>query len=258
MDCTSSSSCCRSSWTLPLAVVIGGVFFLIGVAMYNQVKPEYTLRSDAQPAQISVSGEGKVSAVPDIAMLSFGVTTGRVPSAKTAMETLSKKMNAIVDAVKKQGVEDKDITTQQLSLNPVYDYTQSGQVPRGFEASQSLQVKVRDLDKIGTILGVVTDAGANQAGGVSFTIDKPEQLQAQARSEAIKQAQDKAKVLADQLGVKLGKIMQFSEGGNYGSPVPMMLRSDAMGKSAVESGPVPVPVGEQEIQSNVTLTYGIE
>lgn len=210
------------------------------------------------PATISVNGEGEVSAVPDIASLSFGVQTGRQKTAQAAMEQLSTKMNAVIDAIKDEGIEEKDIRTQSLSLHPSYDWEEGKRIDRGFEANQNLRVKVRDLEKIGTVLTAATSAGANQAGGVSFTIDDPDELRAQARAEAIADAEEKAHVLAKDLGVALGKLKGFHEGGGY-APAPMYERAMSMdagyGGGIEES--IPVPAGEQEVRVNVSLTYEV-
>ncbi len=233
---------------LPISVAaVLGVFYLGGKAIESR---------DFTPATISVSGEGKVSAVPDIASLSFGVQTGRVSTAQDATARLQKDMTAILEAVKAKGIEEKDITTESLYLNPAYDWTDGGQLPRGFEASQSLRVKIRDLSKIGDVLSAATAAGANQIGGVTFTVDDPETLRTQAREKAILQAKEKAVKLASELGVTLGKLKGFNEG--FGSMPPVFERSmmlDGMGGGG--GGPLPVPTGEQELMTTVTLTYEV-
>lgn len=231
-----------------VAVLVGGCY----IAGKN-------IESAPEPAMITVSGEGKVEATPDIALLSFGVQTGRQSSAEIAMTKLAEDMNAIIAAVKAAGVEEKDIQTQYLNLNPAYDWLDGRQVERGFEASQSLQVKVRDLDKISDILDVAVSNGANQSGGVSFTIDEITELQAQAREEAINDAEAKAQKLADQLGVTLGAIRGFSDGYMGGVPMPYYERAVSMDAgSAMNQAKAPeIPAGEQEINANVSITYEI-
>lgn len=212
-----------------------------------------------QPTLISVDGEGKVTAVPDIAELTFGVATGPQKTAKAAMDSLTKSMNAAFDAVKALGIEEKDISTESLYLNPSYDWNDGRQTLRGYEANQQLRVKVRDLDKVSDVLSAATNAGANQAGGVSFTIDDPQALRAQAREEAIQNAQERAEVLAGQLGVRIKKLQNFSEGGGYPPPMPYMAKTmmEGAGGEVADAG-VPLPPGEQEIQVNVSLTYEVE
>jgi uncharacterized protein YggE len=228
--------------TLLLAVVIGGVFYVAGEFVATR----------KEPLVISVSGEGRVFGIPDIAEVSLGVQTGREKSAEIAMGELQRAMTAVVAAVKAQGIEEKDIRTEQFSLNPIYDWTERGQIFRGYEASQSLRVKVRDLSKVGTVLSAATTAGVNQAGGVTFTIDDPEKLRAEAREEAIREAQEKARVLAEQLGKTLGKLRGFSEESAFPPPMPFMARAmDGVGGDEN----LTVPAGEEEVLLSVTLTY---
>jgi uncharacterized protein len=233
---------------LPIAVAL-----LVGGAYIAGKKIEVR----GTPATISVAGEGKVFAVPDIASLSFGVQTGRMPTAQAAMEKLTKDMYSVIDAVKGVGIEQKDIQTEYLNLYPAYDWREGEQIPRGFEANQSLRVKVRDLDKVGAVLTAATQAGANQAGGVTFTIDDPEELKRQARGQAIVNAKEKAQVLSSDLGVSLGKLMAFNEGG--ASPMPPMYERAVMNMGMGGGGDsVPVPSGEQEIRVSVSLTYEVQ
>jgi len=208
---------------------------------------------DQEKLVINVSGEGRVFAPPDIAEASFGVQTGRVETAKVAMEKLRRDMDAIFRAVKGLGVEEKDIRTEHFSLNPIYDWTEKGQIFRGFEANQSFRVKVRDLAKVDDVLTAATDVGANQAGNVQFTIDDPEKQRADAREEAVAEAKKKAKLLAANLGKRLGRLKGFSEGGG-GWVQPMMMRAEKAGMGG--GGPdLPLPAGEQEVNVQVTLTY---
>lgn len=235
-------------WLPIIIVIIGGAFYLVG-------KSIETMPSYESPATISVSADAKVSISPDIAMASFGVQTGRQPSAKAAIDMVRRNMTTVLAAIKKNGVEDKDITTQSFWLSPVYDYTTGGQIPRGYEVNQSLSAKIRDLDKIGQIIADATAAGANQAGSISFSVDNPDEAKAQARAAAIEKAKAKAEVLARNLGMHLGRLTGFTEDGGYPEPPrPYMMKTMEMG-IADSASPVPIPVGEQEIVSNVTLTY---
>jgi len=250
MDKTSDSQTVflRPPVWLPIAVAVIAVTGYIGG---KKVETRYQDR-----VTISVSGEGKVYANPDIAQISFGVQTGRQSTAEGASRMLAEKMNAVIAAVKAKGIEDKDINTQQLSLYPAYDWNEGQQIPRGFEANQQLSVKVRDISKVGDILTAATAAGSNQIGGVNFTIDDPDLLQEQARQEAIKDAREKAIRLASQLGGRLGKIVAFNEGGGGYAPMyrEVMMMDAAMGAKE-ESMPLPIPSGEQEINMMVSITY---
>ncbi len=235
------------TWTVIIAVVLGGVFYLGGKQIESR---------DRTPTTISVTGEGKVSATPDIAQLTFGVQTGRKETAKEAMAFLKTSMDSIIAAVKAAGVEEKDIATEQFTLNPEYDWDEGKQIPRGYQAQETLRVKVRDLDKLSDILGAATGAGANQAGNVNFTMDDPEDLRTEAREEAIAQAKAKAAKLAADLGMRLGKLKGFGEGGGVVPPVPYMRATmESYAEDSAAGVAVPLPAGEQEITSSVTLTY---
>jgi len=238
-----------STAVLLLSILLAGGMFVLG---------KYVERQDFSPVAISVQGRGEVTAAPDIAELTFGVDTLRQTTAEQAMGVLSKRMNAVMDAVKQQGVEEKDITTQNLSLQPSYDWGDGKRIDRGFEATQSLRVKIRDLAKIGEVLTAATSAGANQAGGVSFTIDDPENLKASAREKAIINAEEKAQALAVQLGKQLGKLKGFSEGGG---DVPMPYRFDSAVMSQGLGGAaeaIPLPAGEQDIVVTVVMSYELQ
>ena len=239
-------------WLPILVALIAGGSYIAG----KTVETRHTDR-----VTVSVQGEGKVSAVPDIATLSFGVETGRQKTADAAMLALTKKMTAILEAVSAAGVEEKDVRNQRLSLNPAYDWEEGKRVDRGFEATQSLVVKIRDLTKISEVLDVAVKAGANQAGSVGFTIDDPDELRAQARDEAIKDAESKAVILADQLGVTLGEFRGYWEDTGSARPMPMMEKSMAYGMGGGSEDAVmapPIPAGEQEIVVRVNVTFSVK
>lgn len=242
-------------WALLVAVAIGGAFYIAGKNIEADTRAE-------QPGTVTVSGDGRAFITPDIARLNLGVQTGRQASAAVAMERLKTAMDAVIAAIEEEGIAERDIRTQSFWLNPVYDWTNGRQIPRGFEASQSLEVKVRDLDKVSDVLGAATAAGANQSGGVTFTVDDPEAKRAEARAEAIEEAKSKARELADQLDVDLGDIISFHEGYNSGVPPPIMYERASYGAGAASDeaaqSAVPLPAGEQEISVTVNITYEID
>lgn len=238
-----------SAVALILAAIIGGGAYIQGKEIETKHMSQFT---------ITVVGEAKVTAEPDIATLNFGVQTGRQPTADGAMRMLNEKMASIIQGIEAIGIADRDISTQYLSLNPAYDWDEGRRVDQGFEANQSLMVKVRDLSKISQALDVAITAGANQAGNVQFTIDDPEDLRAAAREEAIKDAQMKAKTLADSLGVELEEMTGFWEEQSYGGPQPAM-RMEAMDAGYGGGGlTASVPAGEQDVTVRVNLTYRID
>jgi len=240
-----------ATWAVLLAVVIGGLFYVAG---------QHVAATSRAMATISVSADARVSALPDVAYASFGITVERQNSAKGAIEGVRKNMTTIIAAVKNAGVEEKDITTENFWLSPSYDYPDGRQTLRGYSAGQSLRVKVRNLENVGAVLTAATDAGANQAGDVTFSFDNTDELQAKARTMAIAEAKQKAAQLAASLGVSLGKLQGFSEGYSGSPQPPMLMRSDmAMMKDGMaEQAPMPVPSGEQDITAQVTLTYELQ
>ncbi len=238
-------------WLPILVVIIGGAFYLQGKSMENhQLSP-------AEPGTITVTAEGKTTVSPDIVQASFGVDTGRQTTTTVAMKILSDKMNAVFDALQKAGIDKKDITTQNLSLNPVYDWSDGNQRILGYQANQNFLVKVRKLDTAGDVVTAATAAGANQVGGIDFTVENPDAGQMDARAKAIAKAKAKAETLADQLGVSLGDIKNFSEAG-AGYVPPIMYDRMAVGNMAAEAKSVPLPSGQQDVTVNVTITYELD
>ena len=244
------------SHSILLAVLIGGGFYVYGKHLDRSPSP-------VAPGTITVSGEGKIQVTPDIAEMSFGMTTGTQPTAKAASDKVSNDMAKILAAVKATGVQDKDVTTENFYLNPVYDWTDGRQRLRGYEATQSLRVKVRDLAKVGDVLTAATDNGANQAGGVSFTLEDPEGKKDEARTEAIADAKQKAEELAAQLGQDLGDVQSFSEnGGGWYPPVMYARDSYAVGgatpQATTDEKGMAMPAGEQDLTVSVTITYELK
>ncbi len=233
-------------WLPIIVVLLGGLLFIGG---------KFVESYDPNPTLITVSGDGKVSGAPDIAEVSLGVQTGPMATSKAAMTTLETDMTKVLASIKGMGIEDKDIRTQQVSLNPIYDWTTGKQTLKGYEATQSVVVKVRDLDKVGDVISGASSHGANQVGGVTFTMDDPDRFRASARAEAIAEAKAKAQRLADDLGMRLGNVKGFSEDGGYDPPAPYMMRGFG---DMTEKESLPVPEGEQDVTVTVTLTYELK
>jgi uncharacterized protein YggE len=234
--------------------VIGALILasIPAVAVAQSAKPH--------PHILSVSGEGEVRAVPDQARLTAGVVT----HGKTAAEALaanSTAMNSVFAALKKRGIPEKSITTSNFSINPQYPpYRQDApQEDRtriiGYEVSNQVTVIVDDVSKAGATLDALVAAGANQAGGVSFAIRDPKPLMKEARADAVKDAMEKARTLAEAAGVALGPILSINEGGPV-RPVPMFAK--AMAESAVAAPPAPMAPGEQSVTVNVSIAWEIQ
>src|SRR3989338_8820902 len=173
-------------WGLVLASMV--TFFLViflAVLTWNAFKQHaYIGRSDQQIYTIAISGEGKVTAVPDIAQVSLGIET-QSPSVATAQKENTDKMNKLITELKSLDIDKEDIKTVNYNIYPQYDWLDGRQILRGYSVSQSATVKIRDLEKISAVLEKSVSAGANQVGGVTFTIDEPEALRQQAREKAL-------------------------------------------------------------------------
>jgi uncharacterized protein YggE len=218
----------------------------------------------APSTTISFDGTGEVSASPDIATISFTVTNS-AKTVKEAQSVVTDKINKTLSFLKGAGVSDKDIKTTNYSSYPKYEYQQAAipcpqsycppgrQVLTGFEVSQSIEVTVRNIDNAGSIVEGLANAGVTDMQGPNFAIDKQDALKEQARKIAIDNAKQKAATLAADLGVRLVRIVNFSEGG---TSFPIYGKAEFM--SAGSAAPAPsLPTGENKITSNVSITYEI-
>ena len=232
-----------------------------GVGALNKLKENRFIGKEAEVKNtISVSGTGEIWAKPDLALIDFSVV-GEKKTVIEAMAENTKKMNSVIEAIKSQGVEEKDLKTTNFSISPRYEWYEKSEIyPAGkrvlvgYEVNQTLQVKIRDLTKIGNIIQVATEAGANQVGDLRFMIDKQDELKSQARKEAIEKAKVMAKEIAGQLGVKLVKITNFSENATAPIPYPYFMER-AMGGGAETPQ---IQTGENKIEVQVSITYEID
>ncbi len=236
---------------------MGGIF--LGVASIYLLASTHgawrtTMAGQPVPS-VNVSGEGKVTMKPDIASFSIGVVKTDKDLGRAQKEAADIMVKATA-LLKEKGVDEKDIKTTAYNIYPQYDWRQSGRVFLGYEVRQTAEVKVRNLEKVGEILGAVGGVGANEIGSLTFSIDNPEKAKEEARAKAIADAKAKAERLSKDLGVRLKKIISFSEsGGNYPGPIYM---KDSYSTSGMGGGSVPpVSAGENEITINVSITYEI-
>lgn len=212
---------------------------------------------------ISVSGTGKVKAVPDVAVINLGVIT-QGKDAKEAQNSAAEKINKITAFVKSLGVAKEDITTSQSSLNPRYDYQGGASQIVGFDSNQMVTVKVRGIDKnadtAGKILAGAIENGANQVYGSQYTIDDPDTLKQEARKQAIEKAKEKAKELADAAGIKLGKVVSVQDGEGSYTPMPMYADKMAVGYGGAASETIAPSMepGSQDVTQTVTLVFEVK
>ena len=237
-----------------IAFWIGSILGVVAV-VFLVVATKHTLNTAATTNTVSFSGEGTVSAKPDIARLSFSIVTQSATS-KGAQDANSTKSNEVTKFLKGQGIEDKDIKTSGYQIYPQQVYTGSSPRITGYQASQNFQVIIRNLDNANKVLDGIVAAGVNQVDQLQFDIDDPEQLKAQAREKAIADAKVKARQLESQIGINLGKIVNFQEDvGGYVVYSKMTLETDGRGGGG--GGPT-LPTGENEITVSVSITYQIK
>jgi uncharacterized protein YggE len=220
----------------------------------------YTVRQNNQPDRFTVDGSGIVYAKADIANIQVGLKTGTKNTAAEATVDSTNKMNNIITALTKLNIADKDIQTSDYNLNPVYNYTNAkGQELVGYEVTQTLTLKIRDLNIIGDVIAKTTEQGANQIGNINFTIDDEFALKNQARELAITKAKEKAVLIAQQSGMKLGEVKSVIENSN---PIvtPMMYSNAKLDLTASAQAVTPptIQTGQNEIKVDVSLVYEVK
>jgi uncharacterized protein YggE len=252
----------RRAWGMGTFVLLALGLFLTAQFINTVKANRYIGAGMAVSNTISVSGNGEVQAVPDIATVYVTIREDG-KTQKEAQDKATAKESKVLEAIRGLGVEDKDIKTTSNSVNPQYNRTdivcitypcpQPKQEITGYEAYESIEVKVRETEDAGKITAAITNAGA-EFSGPNYAIDEDEMYKDQAREKAIDDAREKAEKLAAQLGVHLVRITSFSENGNY----PMMYAKAEMAMDSSAGAPVPqLPKGENTITSSVTVTYEI-
>lgn len=204
------------------------------------------------PPGITVNGSATVKSRPDVAYVSFGVTTQDKDAAKAAKDNAA-ITNRVIEAIVKSGVPKSDIETINYSVSPMYNYPQnSAPVLTGYTVSNIVRAKLRDIAKVGALIDTGIKAGANNVQGVTFTIDNDAELRSRALAQAIQNANIKARAIAEAADVKLGRVYSVTESGGY-TPRPMM----EYGAAKAAEAPTPILPGDIEVTANVTVMYTI-
>jgi uncharacterized protein YggE len=229
--------------------------------MFTQTSPHQ------YEATINVSGEGEVLAVPDVGQFSFSVNA-EAETAAEAQEQSGTAINEILAYLREQGIEDKDIKTQNYNLSPRYrfeptvcpvgSFCNRERVQDGFEVTQTISVKVRNTDDAGAIIAGVGERGATNISRLDFVIDDVDSLREEAREIAIRDAREKAERLANDLGVSLKRVVNFSEGGGYYEPYFQERAVMALDASEAGFGGAELPMGEESTTVRVNITYEIK
>lgn len=244
---------------LYVRLVLGllALFLLVQVvAGFTKVYQE--VKDNKRPQDtLNISATGEVEAKPDVAEASFGVMSeGSDP--QKIQDDNSSKINKITDFLKNTGIKEDDIATENYNLYPRYNYTDSKQVLDGYTLTQTVNVKVRDLKKVGDILKGVVQNGANNINGLTFRIDDPESLKQEARKKALENAKAKAEDLAKVAGVRLGKVVNFSE-SDVSMPYPVMYDKAMPAVGMGGGGAAPdVQPGITTVTASVSVTFELK
>jgi uncharacterized protein len=257
-----SSKINRVLGSLALAMIV------VSLASYAVLTARSAKLTKDTPTSISVNGDGEVKVIPNLGQFSFSVMA-QGKTAGEAQATSTAEMNNILAFLKNQGIEDKDIKTSDYNLSPKFTYESSKipcdgfncpppkEIPDGFEVSQMVTVKVHDASKAGALLAGVGEKGASGISSLSFVLDDTKPAKAEARDKAAADAKEKAQKIAQQFGMKLGRMTSYYENQTYDDPSAAGEYSPDMAKSA-EVAPVPTPTGEQKITASVGVTYELE
>jgi hypothetical protein len=249
--------------------VIGLSALVVALSFWNYAGSYADSIQPSSFRSFMVTGEGKVTAVPDVAQVSFSVLSEGGKDLGSLQTKNTEKMNTAIEFLKEQGIDEKDIKTQQYNISPRYQYyscptqTYSAQPcpPAdivGYTINQNVEVKIRDFAKIGEVLGGLVENGANTVSQLAFTIDDPTAVEMEARAEAIEKAKAKAYQVADFGGFSVGRLLSVDESNYY--PRPMMYKEVlGMGGAEMDAASAPsIQPGSQEVTVSVMLRYEIK
>ena len=206
--------------------------------------------------RLVVTGTGEATARPDIAVLAAGVVV-QSATASAALADNSRAMNAVLQQLRTSGLADADVQTSQFSVTPLYERQPPEReimTPRivGYQVSNQVTARVRDIDRLGALLDALVSAGATNIDGPWFEIGDPEQVLGEARDAAVADAVARGRRYAAAAGVKLGEIIAIEEAGAFMPPPRPMMRAEAM------AADVPIAPGQTELSASVTVTFALE
>lgn len=229
------------------------LIFLFLIKIFDISYP-LTIVTTTRTSELSVIGEGKVEATPDMAYIEAGITINNAQTVDDAQKTINKVNNEIISSMKSLGINKDDIKTSNYSIYPNYEYDGRANKISGYNGNVTITIKTKKLELVSKIIEGSTKAGANQIQGVRFTIDKPESYREMAREEAIKNARQQAQKLAKKLGIKLGKVVNIVESTSDSYPQPYE-RYAAKGLGGGEGDGATIEPGSQTITSTITLYF---
>lgn len=215
-----------------------------------------TITQTIAGTRLDVNATGEVTRIPDIAVISAGVVS-RAATAAGALQDSADRMQRVLTALKRAGVEDRDIQTSNVGLNPEYRYPQN-EAPQlvGYTASNTVTIRFRDIRNSGKILDALVGEGANQINGPALTIDKPEAALDEARAKAIAIGRARADLYARSLGLHVVRVVSVNEsGGGYPVPPPVPMMAAARTFDAAQTKIEP---GEQKLQVSLAMTFELQ
>jgi len=225
------------------------LFILAVAALAGVGRPEAVRSAErdttSSPRTITVNGSASVTAVPDRATFTFGVDT-RGQTASVALNQSAAAIKRVVDAVKRAGIDEKDIQTQNVSLYPVT--SSDGRHIEGYAANATVTVRLGDLDRAGPLVDAAVSAGASSVSGPSLERSDADELQNRALVDAVADARTKAEALAEAAGGSLGDVLSVTEAGGSMPPVPYYAAEARTADMSIEPG-------TQEIHASVTVTF---
>jgi hypothetical protein len=245
--------------TTPATVLTAAltVALLLAVLALGGCQTKVVTSDGATPLNtVTAAGTGTASAAPDEAEMTFGVTN-RAEKADDALRPSTDKAKAIIDAVKKAGVDDKDVQTAAISVYPEYANQDEGNTPQitGYSATISVRAKIRNVDKVGDVIGAAVDAGANEIGGPTFTIGDDSDARDTAIEQAIEDAKRRAETMAKAAGKSLGTIIAVSETGT--TAIPYYAKGAYDTAEALRAA-VPIEPGQLDVTANVTVVFELK
>ncbi len=222
--------------------------FVIVIAAAFLVQPAF---AGDDKGRIVMTGTAGISAVPDEAVVSAGVQT-KGDTAREALSDNTGRMKQVFAALSDLGIDPRDISTSSFNISPHWEHGSSGSRQRGYQVSNQVTVRLRNVNAVGEVLDTLVTAGANQAGGVRFIVKNRDSLLDSARVEAVSKAKARAVLYAQAAGVRLGDVIRITEGGTQGGPQPVFEARAASFQA------VPVSAGEQDLSVSVTVTWALK
>jgi uncharacterized protein YggE len=232
--------------------VLAAAMALAASAATPALAQQATITQAIGGTRLDINATGEVTRVPDVALISAGVVT-RATTAGAALQQAAARMARVRSALKAAGIDDRDIQTSNISLNPEYRYD-NNQPPKltGYSASNTVNVRFRDIANAGKVIDALVAEGANQINGPTLTLDKPEAALDEARAKAVGAGRARAELYARSMGMRVVRIVAVSESG---SSYPVQPPMPVMAQMRSEAADSKIDPGEQKLQVNLSMTF---